>query len=164
MRHSDIMGGDCIAKKDSWALSSGPLAVTQPPKVLADGFLPICHQCNLLGHDARASLVLPQVASWCREKQQLSSWQCFWHIAHYRGGGGGLFPRAAQPCQTQPGLTSERDRKYTTQIRHLSLLCPEYQPQVAQSFQPSIRVSESRGAVLQQSIKTWKLFQEKGRD
>ena len=41
MRCSDIMG-DCIAKKDSWPIAGplaiGPLAVTQPPKVLADGF------------------------------------------------------------------------------------------------------------------------------
>ena len=80
-----------------------------------------------------------------------------------RRGGGGLYPGAAQPCQTQPLLTSERDRKYTTQILHLSPLCPGYRPQLAQSFQPSIRASWSRDAVPQESIKTWKLFQGKGK-
>ena len=44
------------------------LAVTQPPKVLADRFLPICQVCYLLGHHARASHVLPQAACWCKEK------------------------------------------------------------------------------------------------
>ena len=104
------MGGDCIAKEDSWALSSGPLAVTQPPKVLADGFLPICHQCNLLGHHPRASLVFPQVACWCREKPQFSScWQCFWRIAHYRGGGGrGSVSRG---CAAVPNPTSSDIRE-----------------------------------------------------
>ena len=63
--------------------------------------LSICHRCNRLGHDARASLVLPQVASWCREKPQLSSWQCFWRIAHYRGGRGSV----SRGCAAEPNPT-----------------------------------------------------------
>ena len=57
---------------------------------------------------------------------------CFWHIAHFRGGGAGVCIQGLRRCaKPNLGLTSERERKYTTQILHLCPLCPEYQAQVA---------------------------------
>ena len=104
MRCSDIMG-DCIAKKDSWPIAGplaiGPLAVTQPPKVLADGFQPICHRCNLLAHNAQASQVLPQVACWCKEKATVVLLAVILaYCALWRGGGSVSRGCAGVPNQT----------------------------------------------------------------
>ena len=105
---ADIMG-DCIAKKGSWLKQArcNGLAVTQPPKVLADRFLPICQVCYLLGHHAPASHVLPQPAG-AKKKPQLSAWQCFWHIAHYGGRGS-----VSRGCAPSPNQTSTDIREGT---------------------------------------------------
>ena len=133
MRRSDIMG-DCIAKKDSWPIAGplaiGPLAVTQPPKVLADGFSahlppmqPLSSQCPSFPGASSGGLLVQRKSHNCL----LGSVSGILRTME----GGGLYPGAAHLRQTKPRLTSERERKYTTQILHLSPLCPEYRDQVA---------------------------------